>query len=414
MLKRLFKKRKKEEGPEIISADDWIREYEEVHEKHVNEMLEDLSHDINRNAQRLNEKSRLLLNAKPEDKDINQRVLNLIENNLIKYVRKVKVLALDALIQEKLKPEKAAMIAKQFSHTLVEFYSTTNKTYFFLKDYYYPDIREIIRFVRSIERDYKKLPESAETEKRKKFETLREEIKKYKTKIILEKRKKEDIDFAKKDLVEIEEKLNSVMNKKEILLRSEDYSRHKNIYEQKERLASRLLRKKEELIGLINTIKKLLMIYRKQDVHEKLINKYLADPINSAMSDFSFSFEGAIKGLDKSLRSGKVAVDKRKANQIKIAMSKMLQKGFLDRWTSEYRNIEHMKQDIERQLNKNKTMMDILELDYKIGHANDKVGNRNEIIKEAEEQISILNTAETKKALEADLKEFAGKMVKLI
>lgn len=410
-IKRLF--RNEDEDRDLLALDnkDWKRGFVTLFEAKQDMSQLGIIKSINQELILLKSKADDLLNAEPNDKNIDIKTLEKIEDSRATYVTAVKNLADKSFINE----EKAVLHIKETYQNFVknaqEFSSASGKVYYLLKDLFPEPMASIAETFKGVADSHKALYATIKTGAGKDFEDMKEKTKQYYNDTLEKNKLHKEIDEARADIEFSEQKLFNLERRKESLMKLPDFARFKEDYEKKQKIDERIKSQKEELVTTIKHEEDLLLKLEGTYLYKKTIQKYLDDPVSMLNWDEKIEIAGIFTDLKNALAEKKIDVDSKRKQKILSTIERIEKNNFFQNWIVEYKNLLLERKSLEDSLSKAPVMVNLSDNDYQVAHVNDMISKKKSFLSFAEERLKVLNLEERKQKLEQDLNTFSGKKI---
>lgn len=385
-----------------ISADIWLKIYEKKLKIDSFKELTELSIRINKKIEDIKHLAEEFLKKDLINKNIHKRIEKIVNTSRTNYVKYLNQFMESILIADITDFSKNKELFGIFSNNFEEFSSITQKPYIVLKNNFYKSLLDIINNLNELKKLYVNFDEISNKKKIKEFDMLKKKISEYKEISIKDGRSNEDIKYHQNDIDAINQRLIELTKQKSSLMLHPDFQKYKEVYLTKRKFSLRINKKKEKIIKIFTFFSDELKSIKRDNVNERLINKYINDPINTLLGDVTGSFSNILKDIEKEVKN-----NKRKHSQIKNIISEDL----LTHFIREYKNTSKLNYKNEAILSKTKLMNDIGELDYKIEHFEEKLRLLMLKLNEAKKKINELKKDNFKEKLEYDLLEFADRQI---
>lgn len=393
-----------------LDVDMWIDEYSHILKREMVDNLSGVRNDINNLAENVKQNASNLLAEIDAPGNISDKLDSIIDKNKESYSKKL-VRFMDNIMLGSLDDIGSVKGLKtMFAREFENFNDDTKKSYYLLKDYFYERFVEINNLLNAIKDKFNELSLIADSENITRFEELITRVEDYKK--LIKELSKLDSDKARvmDNLNHLQSKLDNLIKQKDSLKLSNDYSIFSVDYERKLELEKKISRKKKLVIANFLKINSLLHKFKRGHRDERLIDRYIQDPTSAAVGDVTFEFNRVLNQFEKEIKSFE-DIDKDKKHNALLAIKNLLKNDFLKTFVYEFNNMQRDVRSIDSKINRNKLMIDISELDYKIEHLEEKKSALNDSLKEINDTIESYVPSKIKEDLEADLEEFSKKKI---
>lgn len=310
--------------------------------------LEQIRQDITTEKEKTLQNLNILLETKPKNADLPAKALHYLEGNRKKYPQKVEFFLKEIELPNDI--QKIHEFCTSFEEKLNSFGENTAKNYSILKDLIGKEALDVatnIKHLATLITKAKKIVEHSKIEDLAKIhETIQHVQQKLKRKQELE----NEIVLVKSQI----EQTNKKLKEKEISIQhtkqSEEYTKHLTYLKSQKNIESDILELGKTLTHSFSVLETALKKYERISINNKLINKYLAAPIQTLLNDTELKIIEILNKIKDAILNGTLELKDTKKeksmNEIQKIDSSYL-KDFIEKNTTLQKRLKEIKKKIK-------------------------------------------------------------------
>ncbi len=211
------------------------------------------------------------------------------------------------------------------------------------------------------------------------------------------------IEERKEELSKLRISREEMEKKMELFKNQDDFKKYNVMLEEREELINRLKTKELNLLQEFSLLERALKKHQRNSIHEKLIEEYLVNAATTLQKDNELKILSIFEELKINIEKTELK-DKQKDKTLEKI--NQLNKEYLLKWISEFKELKDEKSQKDHIINFNKTMRDYNELEYKSQHLIEKSGRIIEEINQLEIIKNSLKQEELQEKLTTELQKY--------
>jgi len=297
--------------------------------------------------------------------------------------------------------------AAQFSEGLTKLSAETQKNYLVLKEFMEAEIIKIVKTIKGIEDELSRLQQEIEKEGIEAIKDAKLKLKHYhddlKKKAMLEEEKLNQSEEAE-SLKERKRKLQARLDE---LHQTQEYNDFKELIDNKKKYEEQLKAIETELKIIFAHLNRPLRKYKHVSLQEKLIDKYLLDPVGALEEDDSFTMLEVLGKMRQELGNLEL-----KENQLEktVEMINQLSRDFFLGKKLEINNLKELNKDTASKINTSVIALNIAEADTLLRGVSDKIIQAERSLEELTKSLEEINLDYLKQKVKEKVKEINPKI----
>jgi len=340
------------------------------------------------------------------NENIPLKAKQIMEGHRKAYIQKLK-----KFLDEIEVPEDFSQIgyyAASFSESLDQLSQDTHKNYAVLKEFLEEELTRVVRAVKSIEDELAKLQAEIEKEGIELIKDAKVRFKQYhndlKRKAVLEEERKRHED----DYENLKERKHKLESKLHELRQSQEYQAYKEFIDNKKQYEEQLRNIEAELKIMFAELNRPLRKYKHLSPQEKLLDKYLLDPLGALQDDDSFVMLEVLGRMSQELHNLEL-----KENQLEKAMeliNKLSRDFFLNK-KLEIDRLKGLNREMASKINTSVMALNIAEAETLVRGVNEKIIHADQSLEELKKAFEEINLDYLKQKVKEKIKEISPKII---
>ncbi|MBC8444444.1 hypothetical protein H8D83_02550 [Candidatus Woesearchaeota archaeon] len=349
-----------------------------------------------------------LKNAKLRNKNVPERIIQIINGNRDTYIQKVGLLMDEVRIPKEFKD--IIKFCDGFEDVINNFSKSTLKAYQVLQEFFGDKsfgVAENIRDTDKFVKEAKSILKNAEIDE---LERLKQKVMGILEKINSKKDLEENISSTKKDLKEVNKKFVDKKEKLEQVKKSDEYGLFNDLVSKKESLENEKKELEMMLWHSFSVIEAGLKKYERVTLEKGVVKKYLANSLMALLKDTELKIVDVLNKMENSISNGDVELKDKKKEKILHELGK-LNVDYFKEFLEKYNKIEWELDQLKVKFEESTIMVDIEKLKEEIDIIENKINSKKCEINEWSKELEELNVGVLKKKLEKEVKDKIGKTI---
>ena len=375
-IKKLFAKEEAEERvKESIKLDkleDWFNPKTEAVSNELSGSIGSIKNKMEEEIRKAKSNLTALKDAKLKNPNIPLRAKQMMEGNRVSYVKIVSNF-LDyswGEVKDEKDYQKLLGFSNDFGKSLDSLGKSTTRSYHVIKEFFANEATEIAINIKNVEGFFKELKVAIENSNMAKIEALKKEIMSMKNRISQKANLQEQLKSKEEELKKLNDERDELLKEIASLKDSEEYSDFNKLKQEKEEVERQIRLGKEEVFHSFSGIEKALKKYvRIAFEDEKLLSKYIENPVNALLGDEELGVIKILESLEKNLIQGKIELDEKKKGKTLVEIKKLNKSFFVD-FLNNHNKLNEKLKDIEDKVENSEVKGKFKELNERLNKVN--------------------------------------------
>ena len=356
-----------------------------------------INEKINLEKKKSKENLHVLKNAELRNKNIPERVKQIMDGNRETYIQKV-----DMLIEKVNLPENLDDIAgycDSFDMDLEFFGKNTLKSYRILQEFFGDEVSAVAENIRDIGKFVNSSKSILKDAKMGKINELKNEIKETEQKIMKKVELKDNIQSRTNELRKLKNKIHINTDEINKIEKGIEYRKIIGLINRKKVLKQNVLELEKELWHSFSVIEPALKKYERMTLEKELTGKYLTTPLNSLLNDEELKIVKLLEKMKNAVIDKKIELKEKKRDKILNELDRLNTyyfKGFLKRDGEMKNELNELKSVIEEST----IIKEVEKMKKKVDAYKDKIELTNNEIEDMTKEFEEIDIKELKKKLE--------------
>ncbi|MBL7050769.1 hypothetical protein ISS04_01245 [Candidatus Woesearchaeota archaeon] len=407
-LKKFSKKEEEIIELELDEISGWINSQFEKNIEKIEIKLNNVREKIKVEKKKVKGNLEELKNAKLRNKNVPERIIQIINGNRDTYIQKVGLLMDEVRIPKEFKD--IIKFCDGFEDVINNFSKSTLKAYQVLQEFFGDKsfgVAENIRDTDKFVKEAKSILKNAEIDE---LERLKQKVMGILEKINSKKDLEENISSTKKDLKEVNKKFVDKKEKLEQVKKSDEYGLFNDLVSKKESLENEKKELEMMLWHSFSVIEAGLKKYERVTLEKGVVKKYLANSLMALLKDTELKIVDVLNKMENSISNGDVELKDKKKEKILHELGK-LNVDYFKEFLEKYNKIEWELDQLKVKFEESTIMVDIEKLKEEIDIIENKINSKKCEINEWSKELEELNVGVLKKKLEKEVKDKIGKTI---
>ncbi|MBU1201755.1 MAG: hypothetical protein KJ583_00965 [Nanoarchaeota archaeon] len=395
--------RKKEETIKFSEINGWIIRY--IDEKGFNSKIDEFNKETEAKIKEVKKLLFELEKATLVNENIPERLKHIMEGNRKNYVRKVNFFLNEITLPENYYEIKN--FSKEFTKKLDELSAETQKSYVVLREFVEKELSNVIKKIKEIENLSIRLKKEFEENKIDEIEKIKGQLRLYDGSKGTLSELKQIKQKHQRELEEIESKEEKIKSKILSIKTDKSFKECESLKKEQEKIILEINDQRKKIITSFLPIDRALKKYKRLSLEEKIIDKYLEDPVNAIISDADLKIVSILEKMSKSIKELNLKdkqQDKMKQDIIK------LNNHILSKLRDDLQDILERQKNTKSKLLANTSAMNLSEQESWLENTQKNVKEKLVEINNIEQKMERANSENIKKNLKELLKEFSVDM----
>ncbi len=394
---------------ELEALDEWADSLVKKKLESKKPELEKIKEEIYNEIKTLRDNIDKLRNSELKNPDIPDRAKHIMEGNRKIYVEKT-----ESLLNEIEFPndfENILEFHSAFDEYLNIFTNSTEKSYNVLQEFFVNEINVISGNLRKL--DYlitKKMKKISEDAKLRETRELKNKISEIINKKDYEERINKKISSSKKALQKMEKEKKEKTKQIEAIEESDEYREFLDLINEKNILEEKTEKAKKEMNDSFSILKPALKKYERLSLKDKLIRKYLEDPVKALLEDEDLEITEVIDKMMESIRKGELELKEDKKNKILGNTDRFNNEYFKD-FLENYNNLSKKLNELKNKIGEIKLADEIEKIKKEQSLIDSKIKENEFEINKTIKKLDEIDIGNSKKELEKDIIENIGERI---
>ena len=343
----------------------------------------------------------VLENASLKNDSVSLREKQIMDGNRTHYINRTRQL-LAALRMESDDFTYLRNFLDGYTKEIEAYTNGTRKAFSVLQHFFANETRNITASIKSIDDSMQKLRSSLDANSVELINASRDGLTKLKEKALLK-------DYVAIKIQEIEEQKKEEYSQKEgyaqrieKLKKSDGFSQYNDLVETRDTIMKDLREQVTKLEYVFSVLEKALAKYARQRLDEKVIKKYLFDPVKALLDDSDLAIADIFVKLESAVENDEVELKpQKKAKSLKALEAVRREK--LSQFRSVLVDLKKKKLEQDRTIRGNVIMQEYNDLKYKHDHYEDRIKKHNHNIAQLQKKHDEIDLDALRSKVEEDL-----------
>lgn len=377
--------------------------------KNVNEKVLSFQKEISNEKENLRKNLNILETAGLKNKEIPERVKQLMQGNREIYIQKINYLL------EKIKfPENSQLVCflEKFDKELDVFDKSISKSHQIMEELFLEKASVIRIGIKNIDKSLKEMKSSIEKSDLKKISELKNRFISIKEKISKSEIYRSQISQIAKEIQSLEKQMQEAENKLSKLKNEKSYLAIISSISEKESLEKELNESNSNLIHAFSEISPALKKYENLS-QNKLAGKYLENPLNALLEDSQFEILAILDAIQKAIIKNEITLKDKKKDRIMNELF-ILNKDFLAKFLSERTELAKSISEKTAEIKSSQILKSIFELENSLKESKAQLEEKTLELEKMKKDIDSNDFESQIHSLENGLKEKLNLEIKII
>ncbi len=389
---------------ELDKFENWFDSEIKTLTNEKNNEMKDVCNDIKSGIEETKEKMNALSEAKLRNDKIPERAKQILAGNKDEYLRKVRQFLEHANPPKEIERETIRGYGENAKKSLEFLYKSTIKQSFVLKEFHEHEAHQVNLGIKQIQDNVIKLIEISESDDFRKIESVKNSIAELNKTLKAKKRIEEEISASEKEIEDSKHTIEKTEHELTKLLENQEFMEIQNLKQKKEKINSELKGVNTIVSDKFSNIRKALEKFKRGRTDEKLIEKYLENPMETLADDKRLGIVLVIDGLRKSIEKNQIEL-KDSIRQKTIQVCRETTKDELEEYALKYLELTAEIEKIDDRI-KNSTIMRMKgDLDNKHDFLNERVSKLKSQMISLKSEMEKIDYSESEENIKDEVKE---------
>ncbi len=389
---------------ELDKFEDWFDSEIKSLTNEKNSEMKDICNEIKTGIDETKEKMNALNEAKLRNDKIPERAKQILAGNKDEYLRKVRQFLEHANPPKEIERETIRKYGENVKKSLEFLYKSTIKQSFVLKEFHEYEAQQITLRVKNIQDSIIKLIEISESDDFRKIESVKNNLAEFNKILKAKKRIEDELSASEKEIEDSKNIIEKTERELAKLLENQEFMEIQILKQKKEKLNSELKEINTLISDKFSNIRKALEKFKRGRTDEKLIEKYLENPMETLADDKRLDIVLVFDGLRKSIEKNQIEL-KDSIRQKTIQVCRETTKDELEEYALKYLELTAEIQKIDDRI-KNSTIMRMKgDLDNKHDFLNERVSKLKSQISSLKPGLEKIDYSESEENIKDEVKE---------
>jgi hypothetical protein len=335
--------------------------------------------------------------------NIPERAKQVMEGNRKVYIQRIKRFLDDINVPDDY--SQIGFCTAKVSEGITRLSEETQKNYMVLKEFMEAELTKVARAVKLIEAELSKLQSEIDREGLEKVKDAKIALKHYKYDLEKKAKLEDELALQKEELEALTEKKYKHEERLKDLEKSNDFAEYQALLEEKKQIEDSVTALKKELNSLFAELNRPLRKYKHGLLNEKLIDKYLMDPMGALEGDDSLVIVEVFGKMSQHLEDLDL-----KDNQLEKAreLISKLNRDFLLNKRIELDRLRDTNKDTAGKINSRIAILNIAEAQALLKGVENNIAQLENIIEEINKKLSEVNLDYLKQKVKEKIKDISN------
>ena len=402
---------KKEEGGVELKLDeisDWGDSHFKKNIENVETKLTGIRKNIENEKKKVDANLKELKEAKLRNKNVPERVVQIINGNRETYIQKVGLLMSEVIVPKEF--DEIIEFCEDFENVINTFSKSTMKAYQVLQEFFGDksfSVAESIRDTDKLVKGARTVLKNADIDK---LEELKQKVGAVLKKINSKGELKEEVRLAKNELCEKNKKLVDLEKELEDIKKGGDYRLFNELVDKKEKLSKKKKELEMRLWHSFSVIEAGLKKYERVTLEKETVRKYLANSLMALLKDTELKIADILSKMGGAISGGEVELKDKKKEKI-LHELEGLGADYFKSFLEEYNKLKWELDQLRVKFEESTVIKNVEKLNVAIEGDKTKIGSIKIKIKNSSEEINTIDIDKLKKKLEKEIKETTNKII---
>ncbi len=402
---------KKEEGGVELKLDeisDWVDSHFKKNIENVETKLTGIRKNIENEKKKVDANLKELKEAKLRNKNVPERVVQIINGNRETYIQKVGLLMSEVIVPKEF--DEIIEFCEDFENVINTFSKSTMKAYQVLQEFFGDksfSVAESIRDTDKLVKGARTVLKNADIDK---LEELKQKVGAVLKKINSKGELKEEVRLAKNELCEKNKKLVDLEKELEDIKKGGDYRLFNELVDKKEKLSKKKKELEMRLWHSFSVIEAGLKKYERVTLEKETVRKYLANSLMALLKDTELKIADILSKMGGAISGGEVELKDKKKEKI-LHELEGLGADYFKSFLEEYNKLKWELDQLRVKFEESTVIKNVEKLNVAIEGDKTKIGSIKIKIKNSSEEINTIDIDKLKKKLEKEIKETTNKII---
>lgn len=407
-LKKFYEKKQETREVRLEELDNLLSSLSRNALENINSKIINLKEKITQEKTKLSGNIKKLSETELRNPNIQERAKHIMEGNRKIYIQKLTNLSEEISI-----PEQTGQIMifhELFVNLLNEFTKATNKSHHILMEFFVEEITNISANMRSIINLMEKIKKLIKNSNLEEIPILRKQLKQVQEKIKQKQELENKIKKQEKEMKKEKEHIKEIENKIRGLEQESKYRRYVELTNTNKTLSQEIKTQENKMSNYLSDIKPALKKYERLSLQDKLIRKYLDNPIKTLLGDKELKIIGIISKMRQSIIKGELELKKRKKEKILQKLDNFTE-NYFETFITKYNELSKKQDALRLEIKESAIIKEINNLREKL--AQNKVKLREQEISKTRNELQQINIENLKISLQNNMKKTINQEIKI-
>ncbi len=366
---------------------------------------------ISEEKKRIWENIQRLKQAELVNPNIPERAKQVMEGNRKAYVQKV-----ERLLEGIDMPENSGEVLEfcdSFDRTLDYFAKTTIRNHYVLQEFFGNESGAISANIRNLDGLMKNVKRMVENSGVEKVNELRDKVREVEQKTKQRDEIKEKIKLAEKDLREESEAIKEKESKIKELEQGSKYRKFMAVVDKKKELVQEMKDLEKRPFHSFSVINAALKKYERMTLQEKLVGKYLDNPLKALRGDNELKIVEIAGEMRSVIISGDINLKERKKDKILRELDKF-DRDYFEIFLSRHNELNKRLDELKSETEEAGVVREIEDLKQELSRSLLQLKGEKQKVEEMQRDMERIDIDEMKRELEEEILESIGEKVRII
>jgi hypothetical protein len=410
-LKKFSKEKEEIKEIKLDELDGWIDSYSKDMVDNVTSKLESIKEKINKEKKKSKENIGALDKAELRNKNVPERVKQIIDGNRSTYIQKVNMLIEKVNLPGNF--DKIIEYCDSFDMDLEFFGKSTLKGHQVLQEFFGEEVRNVAENVRDMGKLVKVAKSILKNAKMERISELKHKIRGTEQKRIRKVEIKDNIQSRTSELRTLKEKIAENISEIKKIKTEAEYKKVIGLIDSKKTLKQNLEELEKELWHSFSVIEPALKKYERITLEKELAGKYLTNSLKTLLKDSELNVVKLLEKMKTSIIDGKIELKDKKMEKILNELDRLNTdyfRGFLRRYNEVKDELSELKSVIEVST----TIKEVERIKEELYNYDDKLKLTKDNIDGMTKEVEGIDMKALKKDLEKSVLGRIGKRITII
>jgi len=401
-LKRLFSEEKpSEEKVSIGDLREWFNSKSKEEYNKLDSDILTIKNKIKNEKGKTKNNLEILKNAKLQNPNIPFKAKQMMEGNRDAYIRSVNIFLGNIDLEKGY--DELLEFCSSFDNLVSSFGKSTAKSFHILQEFFSHESGAIAVNIKNFDKLIKELKERIKATDFSLIEKIKNDISDLNNKIKQKEGNKKNLSESEEEkskLIKTKEGIEQEINK---IKKSDEFGELSDLKQKREEISSEIKDIEAKLIHSFSILEKAFKKYvRMAYQDEDLLKKYIEMPIKALIFDKELKILKLLDNVKKNILKNAIELDGKKKNK-SLEEIERLDKEFFNNFLKRYDGLKKELSTVEKEIDENKTLKKINELNEKLEDTFGNIENINNKIENLKTEIEKVDVGEIKKGLEKEI-----------